>query len=227
MAKTIFFLFAFLSPILLSAQTSINNMKLLHTKDSMLRVQIHADSVKIEAQYAEEMKWENIKASAMYPVIKAGEYSGVVPVKNITEIPDPNMDYKLLFELTSANTDSAAKNVNEGLMEVARVINLHVAAGIPIKRIMPVLVVHAAALKAIANNAYYQKQYKMDNPNLDALKTLEKMGARIIACGQAMAFYDVTAEDLLKNVKVSLTAQTALSSYQLKGFVLYDMRVKK
>jgi intracellular sulfur oxidation DsrE/DsrF family protein len=86
-----------------------------------------------------------------------------------------------------------------------------------------VIVVHAGALYAISNNAAYQKKYKLDNPNLKTIDELEKKtGARFIACGQAMAFFEVKKEDLLPEVKISLTAQTVLSHYQLKGYVKYQ-----
>lgn len=190
-------------------------------KDSTLRAMMHADSVKVDKEYAEKIKWEKLKSIAIYPVLNGGENSGVVPVKDPTEIPDPQIDYKLLFEVTSNNPDSAANEINFGLGEVARIINLHVASGIPLKKIFPVIVVHAAALNAITTNAYYQKHYKMDNPNIKLINDLKGLGAKFISCGQAMAFFDVKREDLLPIVKVSLTAQTVLSSYQLKGYVKY------
>ncbi len=190
-------------------------------KDSSLRAIFHADSLKVEKEFTETAKWGKIKIISQYPVIKAGENSGIVPVKHQTEIPDPTLNYKLLFELTSNNPDSVAKEINYGLTEVARVINLHVASGIPLKKIFPVIVVHAAALNAITTNKYYKEHYKIDNPNLKVIKDLVNIGAKFIACGQAMAFFDVNAEDLLPQVKVSLTAQTVLSSYQLKGYVKY------
>jgi len=52
------------------------------------------------------------------------------------------------------------------------------------------------------------------------IKDLEKAGVRFIACGQAMSFMNVKEEDLVSGIKISLTAQTALSGYQLKGYVL-------
>jgi intracellular sulfur oxidation DsrE/DsrF family protein len=192
-------------------------------KDSSLRVAIHADSVKIEKQFAERERWEKIKNNALFPVINAGEYSGVVPVKDPTEIPDPKIDYKLLFELTANNPDSVAKEDNYGLVEVARIINLHAASGIPANKIIPVIVVHAKALHAFATNRFYRDHYKMDNPNLKLISELKNIGAKFIACGQAMNFLNVKKEDLLDEVKVSLTAQTVKSSYQLKGYVLYDL----
>ena len=92
-------------------------------KDSSLRAAFHADSVRLEKEFAEEAHWENIKSSAVFPVINGGEYSGVIPVANPTEVPDPAMQYKLLFELTTNNPDSASKNNNYGLVEVARLLN--------------------------------------------------------------------------------------------------------
>jgi len=67
----------------------------------------------------------------------------------------------------------------------------------------------------------------MDNPNLKPIGDLDKLGTRFIACGQAMAFLNIKKEDLLPLVKVSLTAQTALSNYQLKGYVKYYVNVDK
>jgi intracellular sulfur oxidation DsrE/DsrF family protein len=111
--------------------------------------------------------------------------------------------------------------LNSGLIEVVRKINLHVASGIPLKKIFPVVLIHAGALNAITTNKYYKEHYKLDNPNLKVINDLVNLGAKFIACGQAMAFFNIKADDLLPLVKISLTAQTVLSSYQLKGYVLY------
>lgn len=202
------------------SQTS-NTDSLKLKKDSTIKATFRADSIKIEKEFAEKEKWEKLKAVLIHPVFSSGEFSGVVPVKDPTEVPDPNMDYKLLFELTSNNPDSLAKDFNAGLVEVTRVINLHVASGVPLKKIIPVIVVHAGALNAFTNNAYYQEHYKTDNPNLKLIGELKNIGARFIACGQAMAFFNIKKENLMPDVKISITAQTVLSNYQLKGFVLY------
>lgn len=190
-------------------------------KDSSLKAAIHADSVKIEKEFRETEKWDRITARAIYPVIKAGDWSGVIPVPDATEIPDPTLDYKFLFELTSLNPDSAGKDVDYGLAEVSRVINLHVASGVPLKKISLVIVIHAAALKAFGTNEYYKAKFKTDNPNIKVVEDLKKLGTKFIACGQAMTFIDVKKEDMLPDVKVSLTAQTVISHYQLKGYLLW------
>lgn len=223
--KFILLLFVFAPLVFVSAQKAMSD-SLLRVKDSTLRAKQTAmrlafrdDSIKLEKEFAEKAKWERITAKAEYPALKAGDNSGVIAVSNATEVPDPNIDYKLLFEVTGNNPDSMAKEVNNGLAEVARVINLHVASGIPVKRLKPVIVVHAAALHALKTNEAYQKKYKTDNPNLKVINELEKLGARFIACGQAMEFFEVKREELLPMVKISMTAQTALTHYQLKGYV--------
>lgn len=191
----------------------------LRVKDSSFRAMFRDDSLKVEKDFAERAKWESIEAKATYPLLKGGKYSGVISVNAPTEMPDPNMDYKILFELTNNNPDSTIKEVNGGLDEIARILNLHVAGGIPSKRLKPVIIVHGAGLNALKNNEAYQKKYKVDNPNIALIHDLEKLGARFIACGQAMAFFEVKKEELLPEIKISFSAQTVITSYQLKSYV--------
>ena len=203
------------------AQLTRTDSVRIFQKDSTLRALIKADSAKVEKEFAEREKWEKMEATAVYPWYKAGNFSGVIPVANIEEVPDPNIDYKLLFELVAPNPDSSSGDIYASLAEVARKINLHVASGISLKRIYPVIVIHAGALHAFRNNEAYQKKYKKDNPNIAVIAELKKLETKFIVCGQAMAFFDVKKEELLPDMKVAITAQTVLSNYQLKGYVLF------
>ncbi len=204
--------------IKLQKDSTLNASKL--KRDSAYRSDLHKDSVKTNKEFADIIKWEKLKAVEIFPLINAGENSGVVPVKNQEEIPDPKIQYKLLFELTANNPDSTIQELNYGLVEVARIMNLHAASGIPTKNIIPVIVAHAGALHALKNNEYFNKKYKIDNPNIKLIGELEKLGAKFIACGQAMSFLEIQKEAFLPIVKVSLTAKTVITGYQLKGFVL-------
>ncbi len=187
-------------------------------KDSTLKAMYHADSLKVEQQFAMQTMIAKFKSIVTFPVINAGEFSGVLPVKDPTEIPDPKLDYKLLFELVMNKPDSLS-GLNADLVEISRIVNLHVASGIPVKKIIPVIVVHGPALNDFTTNTFYNERFKTDNPNLKLINELEGLGAKFIACGQAMQFFDVPKEALLPLFKISLTAQTVLSSYQLKGYV--------
>lgn len=181
---------------------------------------IPKDSLKEAGQQKMATMIAKFQEVATYPILQAGPFSGIVPVEDVTEIPDPTMDYKLMFELTEDKTDSLS-GMNADLVEIARVLNLHVASGIPKEKLFPVIVVHGPALNAFTTNVFYNEKFKKDNPNLQLIQDLEALGAKYIACAQAMFFFEVNKEALLPNFKVSLTAQTVLSAYQMKGYVKY------
>ncbi|MEO6252476.1 MAG: DsrE family protein [Ferruginibacter sp.] len=168
------------------------------------------------------------KYKKSFPAIKGNNWGGVFPVEGIDEIPDPKQQYKLLMELTSfgmkEQPDSiASKDINLALRDISRTINLHVGAGISKEKIDVVLAVHAKALHVFLNNEKYKKKYGVDNPNLPLIKELQDFGVKITLCGQAMHFLGLPREQFIPGVKVSLTAQTVISSYQLKGYVFSDL----
>ena len=163
----------------------------------------------------------------MFPAIKGYKWAGVVPVQNIDEKLDPNMRYKLLMELTGfaakGQEATAMKEINGGIGEVARKINLHVAGGVPKEKIDVVIIVHAGALFALMNNEKYKQKYNIDNPNIALIKELQNFGAKFIVCGQAMTFLRLEKEDLVPGIKEAISAQTVLSMYELKGYKMYDV----
>jgi len=223
MKKAIFTLFAGIFTAVGFAQSNDFDdtlTKIAQEKDSTLTAMFRADSIKVDNQFKRKLMIAEFKDVATYPVIDAGTFSGVVPVEDITEIPDPNLEYKLLFELVNFDSDTPSK-LDASIVEVARIINLHVASGIPLENISPVIVVHAGSLNAFTTNEFYNGKFKMDNPNMKLIGELEKLGAKFISCAQAMFFFEVDKEALLPMFKVSLTAQTILSSYQMKGYVKY------
>lgn len=191
------------------------------TKEKKLADELKQDSISIRKEYASKLNAEKLKPLVIFPLINAGPQSGVIPISFATEKPDPNIKYKLMFELVSKNPDSLMNEIDGGLVEIARVINLHYASGVPVKNIIPLIVVHGPALAAISTNKYYNDNFKIDNPNLKVIEDLSKLGGKFIACGQAMAFFEFKQDELLPLVKVSLTAQTVLSSYRFKGYIKY------
>ncbi len=90
----------------------------------------------------DSIRWAKLDASAVFPVYKAGKWSGVLPIAGVDEVPDPKKQYNLVFDFTHFNKDTSVA-INEGLTEIARIINLHAAAGIPKSNIHPIIVTHA------------------------------------------------------------------------------------
>ena len=171
----------------------------------------------------------NKKYVQLFPAIKGYKWAGVVPVQNVDDELDPNMQYKLLMELTAfaakGQEEKAPKEINGGIWEVARKINLHVAGGVRKEKMDVVIIVHAGALFALLNNEKYKQKYNVDNPNITLIKELQNFGAKFIVCGQAMTFLKLEKEDLLPGIKEAISAQTVLSMYELKGYKFYDIRL--
>jgi intracellular sulfur oxidation DsrE/DsrF family protein len=165
----------------------------------------------------------------MYPLIKS-TYTGVVVVTGIDEKPDPNLDYKIIADLTAFPESDKNKGkvdstgMNWGLAEIGRLYNLHLAAGIPQNKIHFVVAVHANAMESFFNNEAYQKKYKMDNPNLARVEELSNAGVKFLLCGQSLTWWGFRKDMLLPQVKLTLTAQTTLSSYQMQGYALKVLR---
>jgi len=205
-SKIYILLFCLLHGLLMHGQNSDGKVPIISKRDS-LRL----------AKY---------KARGIYPLIKASKFSGVLPMDGITEMPDKTMKCKLLFSLTTGFIEGAKdkeKELNRGLAEIGRIINLHVAAGVPKENLDLVIVVHSKATYALLTNGAYKKEFKTDNPNLEIISELEGAGAKMIACAQAMQFLEVDKKDLNPNVKISLAAKVALSTYQQKGYALFEI----
>ena len=162
---------------------------------------------------------------AIYPLITESKLSGAIPVAGVTSTSDSAMRYKLVFSLTTPTNDVKlkAQEINRGLSEIGRIINLHVASGISPKKLDVVIVTHSRALFSLLKNEAFNKEYKSDNPNIALINEMTKAGATFIACGQALEFLEISQESLLPSVKISIAAKVSLSTYQLKGYVLYEI----
>ena len=161
---------------------------------------------------------------ATYPLIKTAQMGGVIPVTNIEELPDINQSYKLLFDFSQgATTPNKAKEINSARAETARIINLHIAAGIPQKNLELVVIAHGPALFSMIDNAHYQKKFHIDNPNITLINELAAAGVKFTACGQAMQFLNIEKASLVPIIKVGLSAKTVTSSYRAKGFQVTDI----
>ncbi|MCU0389155.1 MAG: DsrE family protein [Chitinophagaceae bacterium] len=176
------------------------------------------------AQTREE-RFKKLESKMIFPVINAGYLSGVLPVGQPSEKPDPNAEVKLMFDFTQATSSgNQATKVNEGLAEVARVINLHAVAGTPEEKIKAVIVFHAASITTVMNDAFYQKQYQTNNPNALLLSKLNDLGCNLVICGQSLQLRDIPASNLLPFMKVAVAAKTTLTKYHQQGYFLFEIK---
>jgi intracellular sulfur oxidation DsrE/DsrF family protein len=168
-------------------------------------------------------KFQKFLQMAEYPLIKGDPMSGVLPVPIIDEWPDTNQVYKLLFVWTYGSRDSAklSKN-NPALADIGRIVNLHIASHIPLSHLQLVSAVHGPSIFSLLTDAAYEERFHRKNPNSKLIEELQHAGVKFIACGQAMGFLEVKKADLMPGINVALTAQSIITSYEMKGFVAID-----
>lgn len=126
--------------------------------------------------------------------------------------------FKVAFDAHEAGKPG---ELNRTLNTAARFVNMHAAAGVPLKNIHVAVVVHSPAIFDVANDTAYARQYPgKTNPNKAAVAELLAKGVQIIVCGQSMASLRVTREELLPGVPFAISAMTAHALLQQQGYTL-------
>ncbi|WP_324262306.1 DsrE family protein [Altererythrobacter sp. H2] len=152
------------------------------------------------------------------PALPVPHYGAVVSLPDAANQPDPAIDYRVVFDISAAATDSSAPHPSLG--KVARFLNL-----LATKSVRPpggniVAVIHGPATSAIVAHTAYRSRFAMDNPNLALIAELEAAGAQIHVCGQALHAQKIAASDVAPTVTIDLAALTTVATLQLRGFAL-------
>lgn len=151
--------------------------------------------------------------------------SGIIPVENITNSLDPKKDVKLIFDFTqSTSAGNQANKVNEGLEEVGRVLNLHIAAGVKKEKLRVVIIFHSGSILSILSDEYYQKTYQSNNPNQDIIHQLSTAGVQMVICGQSLALRNISHKEVIPIVQVAMSAKTTLSKYGAAGYYYFSIK---
>ncbi len=132
--------------------------------------------------------------------------------------PDPNLVYKMVFDITSQAGEPG--KVNPGFNHVARAINVFEDAGYPPDKLQLVAVVHSKATELVLKNEQYRQKFSQENPNLDLITQLKQAGVEIYLCGQSLVDHGYERNMIAPEVRLALSALTVLSTYQLRGFAL-------
>lgn len=142
------------------------------------------------------------------PVIEA--YGPAADVPGAAVIPD-GTEFRISFDTAEA---SEPGELNRTLVAAARFLNMHARVGVPSEDIHLAIVVHGRAVRDMSVLA------GDENANAGLIEALLDHNVGIYVCGQSAAYYDVTAEDLLPGVTMSVSAMTAHARLQQDGFTL-------
>lgn len=145
-------------------------------------------------------------------------FGAVYEIPGADKLPDPNLEYKVVIDMTAGAVDPA--ELNPALYRLARMLNLHALGGVPEENIQVVAVVHSKATPSVLSNEAYRKHFEVDNPSSELISALSKAGAEIYICGQSLLARGYADDTLHPDIKKSISAMTILTEYQLRGYVL-------
>lgn len=159
--------------------------------------------------------------SQVLPSIES--FGPVFTIKNPDYKTDTSQSFKAVFDVGRAFDD--AEKTNKLLESAARFIRLHREAGVPINKIHVALVIHGSAIFDLLNHVDYQShRISKDpfNPNYELITALAQEGVEIILCGQTASYREIAMTQLHPDVRIALSAMTALVQLQNEGYRLIN-----
>ena len=125
-------------------------------------------------------------------------------------------DLKVIFDVSQSSDDKSVRN--KYIETAARFLNMHANAGMTNDQLFVAMTIHGGAWQDILNDEAYKELYGIPNPNSEMIKALNEAGVDIILCGQTKSYRKVKDDDVIPEVKLSLSAMTSLIQYQNKGY---------
>ena len=131
---------------------------------------------------------------------------------------DPNFQYKVVYDIGTGEDDPA--KVNKRINTLARFLNMHAQAGVPLENLQVACVFHGTAAKDVLTSEVYRERYGVDNPNEALLEALAKAGAKMYLCGQSAFARNIPRDKKTDAVGLALSAMTVLIKLQGEGYTL-------
>ena len=134
------------------------------------------------------------------------------------ELPDPNMTYKVVFDISKAAPK--IDEVNPGLIGIARYFNTLAKNGVPADHRKIVVVFHKGGTEMVLNNAAFKARNEgHDNPNVTLIRNMKKAGIDFRVCGQAVLARKIDPETIMPEIELDLWALTTMVNLELRGYV--------
>ncbi len=141
---------------------------------------------------------------------------GYVVIPHAAIAPDPNFDYRALFDATKMPSKPDA--IVPALNAAGGQLNDLVAGKVPRGRQHFTVVFHGPAVDGILDDAHYKQKYGIPNPNLPVLAEMKKRGVELFVCGQHLAAEKIDPKTLSTLVTVAADAYLVLITYQQRGY---------
>jgi intracellular sulfur oxidation DsrE/DsrF family protein len=147
-------------------------------------------------------------------------YPAAQDVPGAHELPDPTIDYKVVFSIGSGAKDMTAE-VNPRLAALARYVNTLAKYGVPAEKRHLIVMFHQRNddFEITLTNEAFKARHGKDNPNIALIHSLAAAGVQFRACGQAVVGRKLDASEINPDIQVDLWAMTSMLNLQMKGYV--------
>ena len=153
-------------------------------------------------------------------------YEPARDVAGAAELPDPKIDYKILFSVSNGAKDRDAE-VNPMLPTLARYLNTLGKYKVPANHRHLVVMFHQRNpdFDIVMSNEAYKARYGKDNPNIALIHALKQAGVEFRACGQALGARKIEAKDVNPDeaVAVGAAVQAGVLKGDVKDVLLLDV----
>jgi intracellular sulfur oxidation DsrE/DsrF family protein len=131
---------------------------------------------------------------------------------------DTSLVFKAVFDVSKAPEDPSKRNPY--IETIARFLNMHAAAGVPVENLHVRMAMHGQASYGLLKNEFYKEKFGVDNPNIELLEAIETAGVEVLLCGQTAGSRNLSPERRIPLTKVALSAMTILIQSQEEGYNL-------
>jgi len=128
----------------------------------------------------------------------------------------PGQKYKILMDIGKGPDDPA--QLNRSIESAARLLNMHSRNGIKAENLELAIVLHGSGIHAALNDEAYSEHFLVQNANTKLITALKQAGVHIYVCGQSAAYNGYSAEQLLPEVDMAVSAMTAHVRLQQDGY---------
>jgi intracellular sulfur oxidation DsrE/DsrF family protein len=156
----------------------------------------------------------------IYPFFTGSTNMGVLPVQNPTLPYTHKGKTKLVFDM---GREAEKGQVNGGIEEVMRILNLHGAVGVNKSDLDVYVIFHGSGTASFLDDDLFNKQFQVNNPNLPLIKQLQDAGVKLVVCGQTLGLRNLNIASFPDGTLTSYSAKTAISDMVRRGFMLYDV----
>jgi intracellular sulfur oxidation DsrE/DsrF family protein len=144
------------------------------------------------------------------------KYGAATLKPNAAFQPDSSLNYKVLFDIRE--TANEAREINQGLGHIAKLLNLLLPTGIRIADCSIIAILHGPATIAALNDQTYRDKFGIDNPNNALIAELTKNGVQIHVCMQALQKQKLSQNAIHDKVGQALSSLTVLINCQLQNY---------